>query len=72
MLSEVRMIGRVPFPAHTGERIYMLPFERTLPGEYVRWQPTVDAMLTGLDGEGPCYLMVDQGVIDAGGNHFFR
>lgn len=66
MLSDVRMGSRVPFPAHIGERIYMLPFERKLPAKYARWQPTVDAMLSGVDHDGRCYLMVDQGTVEAG------
>jgi len=63
------MMNPVRFPAHTGERIYMLPFERELPSEFSRWQPTVDAMLSGLDGEGPCYLMVDQSTVEVGKSH---
>jgi hypothetical protein len=69
MKSEVQRMGAVSFPEHTGERIYMVPFVRQLPRELSRWQPTVDQMLYGLRGEGPCYLMVDQNTVRAGASH---
>lgn len=63
--------GIVPFPAYTGERIYMREFRKSdgLPRAMSRWQPTVDAMLDGIDVDGPIYLMVDQGEVRAGTAH---
>ncbi|UIF90917.1 hypothetical protein [Cupriavidus sp. UYPR2.512] len=63
--------GRVPFPAHIGERVYMREFRKAdgLPADLSRWQSTVDAMLDGVDTDGPIYLMVDQGAVRAGNPH---
>ena len=60
--SQVQQRGRVTFPEFTGERIYMREFTKAagLPCDLARWQPTVDAMLDGVDATGPIYLMVDQ------------
>lgn len=70
-LSYVRQIGAVPFPMWTGERVYMRPFTKAagLPPHLSRWQPTVDAMLKGVETYLPIYLMIDQGEIMAGSTH---
>lgn len=69
--SIVQARGAVTFPQHTGERVYMRPFYKAngLPFDLARWQPTVDAMLDGVDTDGPIYLMVDQGLVRAGVSH---
>jgi hypothetical protein len=68
MHSIVQARSRVTFPAHTGERIYMLPFKQAegLPFDLRCWQPTVDAMLDGIVTDLPIYLMVDQSRVRAG------
>lgn len=66
--SHAQYRGPVTFPAFAGERIYMLPFRDRLPSGYAHWQPTVDAMLDGIDHD-ECYLMVDQRVVDVGQTH---
>lgn len=70
-LSTVQQRGAVSFPAFTGERIYMREFrkESGLPADLVRWQPTVDAMLDGVDAAGPIFLMVDQRQVFAAQTH---
>ncbi len=62
MISSVQQRGQVPFPAFTGERVYMREFTKAagLPPDLRRWQDTVDAMLDGVDTSGPIFLMVDQ------------
>lgn len=71
MLSIVKQGGDVTFPAFMAERIYMHEFTKCdgLPKHLSRWQPTVDAMLDGIDTDGPIYLMVDQKVVKAGVTH---
>lgn len=71
MLSIVKQGGDVSFPAFMGERVYMHEFTKRdgLPESLSRWQPTVDAMLNGVDTDGPIYLMVDQKVVKAGVTH---
>lgn len=66
--SRLEQRGRVPFPAHLNERVYMQEFRKAdgLPAHLRRWQPTVDAMLDGVDTDGPIFLMVDQGLVRAG------
>lgn len=61
-LSQVQQRGRVPFPAFTGQRVYMREFTKAagLPADLTRWQDTIDAMLDGVDTSEPIYLMVDQ------------
>jgi hypothetical protein len=66
MKSIVEKRGRVEFPEHTGERIYMLPVRGRLPTQYRRWQDTVDQMLDGISPPVGVYLMVDQGEVSAG------
>lgn len=63
--------GRVVFPAFTGERIYMHAFtaRRGLPPNLHHWQKTVDAMLDGIEAPGRVWLMVDQGIVQAGTTH---
>jgi hypothetical protein len=63
--------GHVPFPPFTGEKVYMVPFwkQHGLPHYLFRWQPTVDAMLSGIETERPVYLMVDQDVVPEGKTH---
>ena len=71
MLSFVQKRGPVFFPRFTGERIYMREFykHRGLPSDLRRWQPTVNAMLDGIEADGPIYLMIDQRKIKAGKFH---
>lgn len=71
MKSQHTEIGAVPFPEFRGDRVYMAPFYQAagLPPELERWQPTVDAMLSGIKSDGPIYLMVDQGVVHGGATH---
>lgn len=68
--SYVRAGCKVAFPEYTGERIYMKPIiiGDMLPKELSRWQPTVDAMLHGIDGK-IAHLMVDQSVVAPGQTH---
>ena len=63
--------GAVPFPVFLSERIYMREFYKHtgLPDDLARWQPTIDAMLEGVDTSGPIYLMIDQGVVRSGQTH---
>lgn len=70
-VSNVQQRGAVPFPAFTGERIYMREFTKAagLPPDLARWQDTVDAMLDGVDASGPIFLMVDQAPVRAATTH---
>ena len=70
-VSNVQQRGRVPFPAFTGERIYMREFTKAagLPSALARWQDTVDAMLDGVDTSGPIFLMVDQAPVKVATTH---
>lgn len=63
--------GAVPFPEHTGEKVYMLPFFKKdgLPRHLERWQPTVDAMLSQVDTDDVIYIMIDQGVVSPSKSH---
>jgi hypothetical protein len=67
----MQLPSRVPFPAFTGERVYMRRFERgePLPVDLRRWQSTVDVMLDGVDSAGPVYLMIDQSAVKSGAPH---
>jgi len=69
--SVVQLRGNAVFPPHTGERVYMRAFTKRagLPADLARWQGTVDAMLDGIETDGPIYLMVDQGLVRAGATH---
>lgn len=69
--SSVQCRGKVTFPEFTGERIYMQEFTKAggLPTVLKRWQPTVDAMLDGVDTDGPIFLMVDQAPVKAATTH---
>jgi len=69
--SIVQQRGAVPFAAHICERVYMQEFRKgaPLPANLRRWAPTLDAMLDGVDTDGPLYLMIDQGVVRAGTSH---
>ncbi len=71
IVSEVRRGRSVPFPEFLRERIYMVGFQQgePLPHQYARWQPTVDAMLDGVQAQGPIYLMVDQAIVRRGQCH---
>jgi hypothetical protein len=66
--SEVKVGGRVSFPANNSERVYMLPFFQRdgLPLRLSRWQRTVDEMLAGIRTDRPIYLMIDQGIVGGG------
>ncbi len=69
--SQIKEIGKVDFPLFTGERVYMRKFTKQsgLPDDLQRWQPTVDAMLNGVDCDGDIFIMIDQGSIKAGQSH---
>lgn len=71
MKSEIQECGPVSFPPFLGERVYMREFTKRdgLPVDLTRWQPTIDAMLDGVTTEGPIFLMVDQGFVNAGNTH---
>jgi hypothetical protein len=71
LVSEVTARGTVPFPEHTGERIYMVPFTKKagVPAFMSRWQRTVDAMLDGVDAPGEIFIMVDQKIVRANSTH---
>lgn len=60
--------GPVPFPEFRGDRFYMVPFvpRDGLPCEMAHWQPTVDAMLRGIEVPGVAYIMVDQKTVAPG------
>lgn len=66
--SVVQQRGAVPFATHINERVYMQEFYKhaPLPTNLHRWAKTLDAMLDGVDTDGPMYLMIDQGVVRAG------
>lgn len=70
-LSTVQKRGSVVFPAFTGERVYMREFNRKdgLPPDLARWQPTVDAMLDGIEAPRRIFLMVDQAEVSASSMH---
>lgn len=70
--SIVQVRNPVVFPDFIGERVYMREFYKKdgLPPDLRdRWQGTVDAMLEGVETDGPVYLMVDEGVVKAGDPH---
>lgn len=69
--SIIEQRGAVSFPTFTGERVYMRPFLKAagLPKHLARWQSTVDAMLEGIDTDGPIYLMIDQAEVKDGISH---
>ena len=54
--------SQVKFPEFLAERVYMKEFfkESGLPNDLQRWQSTVNAMLEGVDVDGPIYLTIDQ------------
>lgn len=62
--------GTVGFPQFTSERVYMRAFNPSspLPLELSRWQPTIDAMMEGIDAE-VAYLTLDQKKLIAGQTH---
>lgn len=68
MQSIVQERGAVTFPTFTGERVYMREIRKSapLPFDLARWQPTVDAMLDGVDTDGPIYMMIDQSLVQLG------
>ena len=70
-VSRIEQRGPVPFPPFTGERHYMRPFTKRdgLPADLAHWQPTVDAMLDGVDAPGPIYIMIHQKDISPGTSH---
>ncbi len=69
--SILQQRGQVPFPEFRGDRAYMVPFTKRdgLPDRLHRWQPTVDAMLEGIDAPGVIYIMVDEKVVVPGQSH---
>jgi len=66
--SQATEIGPVTFPEFTAERIYMVPFLQRdgLPEHLQRWQPTVDAMMDGIETGEPVFIMIDQSIMKAG------
>lgn len=72
-LSFVEKANEVTFPEYKGERIYMLPvtLKDGLPQALNHWQPTVDALMDGIDIEkdSPFYLMIDQKFVPKGQMH---
>ena len=66
--SIIETRGDASFPAWQGERVYMRPFLKAdgLPQDLSRWQPTVDAMLDGIDTDQPVYIMIDETEVEAG------
>lgn len=72
--SKCREVGRVTFPRFLGERVYMEEFNARnghailRPGLH-RWQDTIDAMLCGVETDGPIYLMIDQKEVKPGDTH---
>lgn len=71
MESIIQHLGPVSFPVFTGERVYMKPFlmKDGLPFDLARWQPTVDAMLRGVETDQPVYIMIDQAFVKEGVSH---
>lgn len=71
MKSECFAGASVQFPEFTGERVYMREFipRNGLPKDLERWQPTIDAMLVGVNAPGSVYLMIDQAEVKAGNYH---
>ena len=69
--SECRKIGQVFFPEFTGERVYMRPFKikHGLPSDLKRWQTTVDCMLKDIYTDEDIFIMIDQGIVQAGSTH---
>lgn len=70
-VSTCSVIGNVVFPEFTGERVYMRKFNKKngLPQDLKRWQPTVDAMLDGVDATGDIFIMIDQGFVRGNTTH---
>jgi hypothetical protein len=68
MKSYIEARAIVPFPEVKGERVYMREFRPCvgLPADLRQWQPTVDAMMRGVETDGVAYLMVDQGFVRTG------
>lgn len=66
--SVIQERGRVDFPGFQAERHYMIPFFQKygLPPAIRHWQPTVDAMLSGIYTDQPIYFMADQSFVKAG------
>jgi hypothetical protein len=70
-ISEMQERSRVHFPLFANEQHYMVEFFQAegLPTHLSHWQPTVDAMLTGIDTCAPIYFMADQKFVKAGTAH---
>jgi hypothetical protein len=65
--SIIEARSTVEFPEFLAERVYMREFYKgKLPEDLKRWEPTVDAMLDGVDTDGPIYIMIDEKVVKAG------
>lgn len=71
MKSNIRELGTVEFPEHTGERVYMVKFTKKdgLPKELSRWSKTVDTMMAHIKDWDHAFLMIDQGEVKAGTTH---
>lgn len=66
-------ITDLEFPENTGERVYMVPFNKShrsvfLPRGLERWKSTVIQMMRPFD-DCLAYLMIDQGVTEPGKTH---
>lgn len=66
--SIIEARGDVSFPAWQGKRVYMEAFLKSqgLPANLAEYQPTVDAMLEGIDTDLPVYIMIDETEVRAG------
>lgn len=69
--SVIETRGFVTFPEFMAEKVYMREFYKKdgLPEDLCRWQETVDAMLDGVETDGPIYLMIDEGIVQPGFTH---
>lgn len=68
--SIIEARGSVEFPPFMAEKVYMREFYKgKLPEDLKRWGDVVDSMLDGVDTDGPIYIMIDEGIIEAGSAH---
>jgi hypothetical protein len=64
-------LNNVSFPEFKGEKVYMQEFFKKdgLPKHLKRWQATIDQMLSGIETNGPIYLMIDEAFVQANKAH---
>ena len=69
--SRIETRGSVTFPPFMAEKVYMEEFLKKdgLPNHLAHWQETVDAMLDGVNADGPIYIMIDSAPVSAGKSH---